>query len=60
MGKEIATHIQEVQRVPYNISSRRNTPGHGQEDPLKKGMAANSSILAGESHGQRCLEGYSP
>ena len=28
MGKEITTHIQEVQRVPYNISSRRNTLGH--------------------------------
>ena len=30
----------------------------GQEDPLKKGMAAHSSILAGESHGQRSLAGY--
>ena len=28
--------------------------------PLEKGMAVHSSILAGESHGQRSLVGYSP
>ena len=27
---------------------------------LEKEMAAHSSILPGESHGQRCLVGYSP
>ena len=27
----------------------------GWEDPLKKGMATHSSVLAGESHGQRGL-----
>ena len=32
----------------------------GRADPLEKGMATHSSILAGESHGQRSLEGYSP
>ena len=32
----------------------------GQEDPLEKGLAAHSSILPGESHGQRSLGGYSP
>ena len=26
MGKEIATQVQEVQRVPYRINSRRNMP----------------------------------
>ena len=31
----------------------------GGEDP-QKGMAPHSSILAGESHGQRSLAGYSP
>ena len=31
----------------------------GQEDPLKKGMATHSSILAGEFHRQRSLAGYS-
>ena len=30
------------------------------EDPLEKGMATPSSILAGEFHGQRSLAGYSP
>ena len=32
----------------------------GREDPRKKGMAARSSVLPGESHGQRSLVGYSP
>ena len=31
----------------------------GSENPLKKGMAIHSSILAGKSHGQRSLSGYS-
>ena len=31
----------------------------GQEDPLEEEMATHSSILAGESHGQRSLAGYS-
>ena len=30
------------------------------EDFLEKEMATHSSILAGETHGQRSLEGYSP
>ena len=30
-----------------------------QEDPLEKEMATHSSILPGESHGQRRLAGYS-
>ena len=28
MGKEIATQVQEVQRLPYRINPRRNTPRH--------------------------------
>ena len=32
----------------------------GQEDPMEKGMATHSSILAGEFHGQRSLVVYSP
>ena len=32
----------------------------GREDPLEREMAAHSSILAWESHGQRSLKGYSP
>ena len=31
-----------------------------EEDPLEKEMATYSSILAGKSHGQRSLVGYSP
>ena len=31
----------------------------GLEDPLEKGMAVQCSVLAGESHGQRSLAGYS-
>ena len=27
-GKEIATQVQESQRVPYRINTRRNTPRH--------------------------------
>ena len=32
----------------------------GQKDPLEKGMATHSSILAWKSNGQRSLAGYSP
>jgi hypothetical protein len=31
-----------------------------QEDPLEEEMATHSSILPGESHGQRSLVGYGP
>ena len=32
----------------------------GWEDPLEERIAAHSSGLPGESHGQRTLEGYGP
>ena len=32
----------------------------GRKGPLEEGMEAHSSILPGESHGQRSLAGYSP
>ena len=32
----------------------------GWEDPLEEEMAARSSLLACESHGQRSLAGYNP
>ena len=35
-------------------------PSLGWGDALEKGMATHSRILAGEFHGQRNLEGYSP
>ena len=28
MGKEIVTHVQEAQRIPYRIKPRKNTPTH--------------------------------
>ena len=28
MGKEIVNQVQEAQRVPYRINTRRNTPRH--------------------------------
>ena len=28
IGKEIATQVKEVQRVPYRINPRRSTPRH--------------------------------
>ena len=31
-----------------------------QEDPLEKEMATHCSVLAGKSHGQKSLAGYSP
>ena len=34
-------------------------PSMGQEDPLEEEMATHSSILPGESHGQRSLAIYS-
>ena len=38
----------------------RQGPSLGREDPQEEEMAAHSSILAEESHGQGSLEGYSP
>ena len=32
----------------------------GQEDPLEKGMATHSCVLAWRIHGQKTLVGYSP
>ena len=48
--------------VVKNLSAKQEmrVRFQGQEDPLEKEMAAHSSILAGKSHGQRSLVGYSP
>ena len=35
-------------------------PSLSREESLGEGMEMHSSILAGESHGQRSLVGYSP
>ena len=47
--------------VVRNPPTMQETPvwSLGREDPLEKGMATHSSILAGEFHGQRSLVGYS-
>ena len=49
---------QMVKNLPAMWETR--VQSMGQEDPLEKGMANHSSILPGEFHGQRSLEGYSP
>ena len=45
-----------------NLSAMQETrvQSLGWEDPLEKGMAMHSSILAWRSHGQRSLVGYGP
>ena len=50
-----------VKNLPVNVEDVRDVGVQSldQEDPLEKDMATHSSILAGESHGQRSLEGYS-
>ena len=35
-------------------------PSLGREDPLEEDMPTHASVLPGESHGQRRLEGQSP
>ena len=49
---------QRVKNLPAMLETW--VPSLGWEDPLEKGMATHSSILTGESHGQRSLVGYSP
>ena len=50
-----------VKNLPANAgSSGTQVWSLGQEDPLEMEMATHSSILAGKSHGQRSLVGYSP
>ena len=49
-----------VKNLPANVGDRDvgSIPGLGR--PLEKEMATHSSILPGESHGQRSLVGYGP
>ena len=49
---------QRIERLPATQETRVRSLGW--EDPLEKEMATHSSILAGESPGQRSLAGYSP
>ena len=49
-----------IKDLPASAGDRDvgSVPGLGR--PLKKEMATHSSFLAGKSHGQRNLGGYSP
>ena len=47
-----------VSNLPANEGDVGLIPGSGRSP--KKEMATHSSILAGKSHGQRSLVGYSP
>ena len=47
-----------VKNPPANARDMGSSPG--QEDPLEKEMATNSTILSWKSHGQRSLMGYNP
>ena len=50
-GKESACNRGDVRDVVRSL---------GREDTLEKEMATHSSMLAGKSHGQKSLAGYSP
>ena len=56
-AKECACNAEDLCLTPR---SGRSLGGPlGQEDPLETGMAIYFNILAGESHGQKSLVGYS-
>ena len=51
-----------IAQIPQNLPAMQETrvQSLGWEDALQKRMATKSSILAGDSHGERNLVGYSP
>ena len=55
---EASLVAQMVKNPPAMLETWVQSLGH--EDPLEKGIATHSSILAWETHGQRNLAGYSP
>ena len=59
MGKDIATQVQETQRVPNRINPRQNTPRHiliklmkikHKEQILKSSKGKATNITQGDSH----------
>ena len=57
----LSTASKVVKDLPANAGDTRDVgliPGR--EEPLEKEMATHSGIVAGKSHGQRSLVGYSP
>ena len=57
-AKTASLVVQMVKNLPAKQETQ--VPFLGGEDPLEKGMATHSSILAWRIHGQRSLVGYSP
>ena len=51
MGKNTLTSVGDVETWAQSL---------GREDPLEEGMATQSVLLPGKSHGQRSLVGYGP
>ena len=49
-----------VKNLPLQEAQETRVRSLGQEEPPEEEMAAHSSVLAGEPHGQRSLVGYSP
>ena len=49
---------QTVKNLP--VLQETQVQSLGQEEHLEKGLATHSSILPGEFHGQRSLQGYGP
>ena len=62
MTERLSTSHSLVVQMVKNLLAIQETwiQSLGQEDPLEKGMATHSSMLAGEFHEQRILAGYSP
>ena len=58
MAEKASLVAQTVKRLP--TMQETQVQSLGWEDPLGEEMATHSSILPGESRGQRSLVGYSP
>ena len=58
MAERDSLVAQMIKRLPAMWETR--VQSLGQEDPLEKETATNSSILAWRIHGQRTLADYSP
>ena len=57
MGKEIATQVQEAQRVPGRINTRRNTPRHIVIKPAK--IKDKEKLLKATKEKQQNIQGNS-
>ena len=66
-GKLELVLVKVTMGLPYSSDGKESACSSGDldlipgwDDPLEKGRAIPSSILPGESHGQRSLVGYRP